>query len=215
MNKYTQDIQIGYDRVAEEYSKRIFNELDHKPFDRQQLDRFAELVKNKGTVCDLGCGPGQIARYLYEQGVTTVMGIDLSPGMVAEAQRLNPDILFRTDDMLSLPDSENSWTGIAAFYSIIHIPREEATTALKEMYRVLQPGGWLLLTFHLGEFTTHTKEWWGESVSIDFVYFNVAEMEANLKEAGFTIIETITRAPNPDVEANSQRAYIFAQKNFS
>lgn len=215
MNKYTQDMQTGYDRVAEEYSKRIFDELDHKPFDCQQLNRFAELVKDKGAVCDMGCGPGQIARYLHDQGIKTVFGIDLSSGMIAKAQQLNPDIPFRTGDMLNLPDADNSWAGIAAFYSIIHIPREAAITALQEMHRVLQPGAWLLLTFHIGEITHHTEEWWGESVSIDFVYFNVAEMEANLKEAGFTIKETITRVPNPDVEADSQRAYIFAQKNFS
>jgi ubiquinone/menaquinone biosynthesis C-methylase UbiE len=212
MNAKTHDLQTGYDRVAAEYSHRIFNELDHKPFDRQQLNRFAGLVKDKGVVCDLGCGPGQIARYLYDQGVSTVMGVDLSPGMIAEAQRLNPNISFRTGDMLNLPESDNSWAGIAAFYSIIHVPREEATTALQEMHRVLQPGGWLLLTFHIGDFTHHTEEWWGETVSIDFVFFTVAEMEANLKEAHFSIKETITRAPNPDVEADSQRAYIFAQK---
>ena len=93
MNVNTNDLKIGYDRMAAEYSRRVFHELDHKPLDRQLLDRFAGLVKNKGPVCDMGCGPGQIARYLYDRGVTNAFGMDLSPGMVAEAQQLNPDWL--------------------------------------------------------------------------------------------------------------------------
>jgi hypothetical protein len=38
------DTQTSYDVVAEEYSGRIFEELEHKPLDRQLLDRFADGV---------------------------------------------------------------------------------------------------------------------------------------------------------------------------
>ena len=212
MNAKNHDLQIGYDRVAKEYSKLIFDELEHKPIDRKLLNQFAELVKEKGPVCDMGCGPGQIARYLYDQGVANVFGMDLSPGMVAEAQRLNPDISFRPGNMLALPDLDGSWTGIAAFYSIIHIPRDEVVAALKEMERVLQPDGWLLLTFHVGDKVLHVDEWWGQKVYIDFIFFSLAEMESYLHAAGFTIVDVITRPPYPNVEADTDRAYIFAQK---
>ena len=87
------DLQVSYDRVAEEYARRYFHELDHKPFDREQLARFAERVRDVGPVCDLGCGPGQIARFLHGLGVDA-FGIDLSPGMVALAARLNPALRF-------------------------------------------------------------------------------------------------------------------------
>ena len=51
------DVQLCYDRVADEYARRIYGELEHKPLDRQLLTRFAESVRNTGMVCDLGCGP--------------------------------------------------------------------------------------------------------------------------------------------------------------
>ncbi|MFS8067706.1 MAG: class I SAM-dependent methyltransferase, partial [Byssovorax sp.] len=52
------DIQDTYDRVADEYVRRIFHELDGKPFDREILNRFAQRVRGLGPVHDLGCGPG-------------------------------------------------------------------------------------------------------------------------------------------------------------
>jgi hypothetical protein len=60
------DVQHSYDRVAEEYVQRIFDELQHKPLDRQLLEQFAARVHGLGPVCDLGCGPGHVARYLYQ-----------------------------------------------------------------------------------------------------------------------------------------------------
>src|SRR5512134_3946702 len=129
MKKVNQDTQTSYDRVAYEYAERFKDEMDDKPFDRDCLDRLAREVGDLGPICDLGCGPGQVARYLHRQGAAA-LGVDLSPCMIAEAQRLNPDIPFHVGDMLSLPDGDNSWGGIAAFYCIIHIPREQVVEAL-------------------------------------------------------------------------------------
>ena len=61
------DYRDSYDRVADEYVRRIFDELQHKPLDRQLLDRFAASVRDVGPACDMGCGPGHVARYLHEQ----------------------------------------------------------------------------------------------------------------------------------------------------
>src|SRR3954470_14014646 len=103
------EVQSSYDRVAEDYARRIFGELEHKPFDRQLLDRFAARVQTLGSACDLGCGPGHVARYFHERGVR-VIGVDLSPVMVELARRLNPGIEFRPGNMLSLDIEEGAWT---------------------------------------------------------------------------------------------------------
>ena len=211
MNDFTLNTQTSYDQVATEYAERFKDEMDDKPFDRNCLDRLSREVGNLGPICDLGCGPGQIARYLHRQGVAT-LGVDLSPLMVAEAQRLNPDIHFHQGDMLSLPDPDNSWGGIAAFYCIIHIPGERVVDALHEMKRVLKPGGVLLLAFHIGDEIKHLEEWWEKPVNLDFAFYQPEEMEAWLKEAGYELIETLVREPNPEVEVATRRAYVFARK---
>jgi ubiquinone/menaquinone biosynthesis C-methylase UbiE len=206
-----ENLQASYDRVAEEYAHRIFDELQYKPLDRQLLDRLADSVPAGGIICDMGCGPGQIARYLRDRSAQ-VTGVDLSVQMIEEARQLNPDIEFRQGNMLALDVEDEAWAGIAAFYSIIHIPREEVMTTLHELKRVLQPGGLLLLAFHLGTEVVHLEEWWGQPVSADFVYFQAPEMQAYLQAAGFLIEDLIERPPYPDVEHQSHRAYILTRK---
>jgi SAM-dependent methyltransferase len=190
---------------------RIYDELRHKPLDRQLLDRFALSVRGAGLACDMGCGPGHVARYLREQGVE-VCGVDLSFGMIERARRLNPGIEFQQGDMLALDVANGTWAGIAAFYSIIHIPRGEVVRALCELKRVLRMGGLLLLAFHVGDDMIHRDELWGRKVCLDFLLFRPDEMVAYLRSAGFKIEEIILRDPYPDVEHQSRRAYIFAEK---
>ena len=214
MDQAFNDVQSSYDRVAAEYAGRIFGELEHKLLDRQLLDRFAAKVQGLGPVCDLGCGPGHIARYLHERGVR-VTGVDLSAVMVELARRLNPSIEFRQGNMLSLDIEDEVSGGIVAFYSIIHVPRAEIAVALAEMKRVLRPGGLLLLAFHVGDETVHLDEWWGQRVSVDFLFFRPKEISDSLLAAGFEIEEIVEREPYPDVEHQSRRAYIFAKKPVS
>jgi len=210
MNNIVSNTQASYDQVAVEYAEKFKDEMDDKPFDRDCLDRLARKVRSLGPICDMGCGPGQIARYLHRQGVEAV-GVDLSPRMVAEAQRLNPEIPFHQGDMLSLSDADHSWGGIAAFYCIIHIPRNQVVDALRELKRVLKPGGVLLVTFHIGQEIKHLDEWWEKSVNLDFAFYETEEMETWLEEAGYEIEETLVREPNPAVEVATRRAYLFAR----
>ena len=55
------NLKATYDQIADEYARRIYGELHHKPFDREMLQDFAEKVRGSGLVCDLGCGPGNVA----------------------------------------------------------------------------------------------------------------------------------------------------------
>jgi hypothetical protein len=102
----TIDTQTSYDKVAEEYVQRIFDELQHKPLDRELLDRLIVDVQGLGPICDLGCGPGHVARYLHERGAD-VVGVDLSPGMVEQARRLNPGIPFQPSTSRTTPGEES------------------------------------------------------------------------------------------------------------
>ncbi len=201
------NVQSSYDRVADEYARRIFHELEHKPFDRELLDRFAERVRDLGPVYDVGCGPGHVARYLHDRGVN-ISGLDLSHEMVERARELTPWVEFLQGDMTSLDVPDGALAGIVSLYSIIHVPPDEVVPALRELLRTLRPGGLLLLSFHIGKETIHLDDWWGHQVAIDFFLFETEEMQAYLREAGFEIDEVIEREPYPDVEVQTRRAYL-------
>lgn len=206
-----EETRTSYDRVAAEYARRLFEELRGKPLDRELLDRFASGLRGQGPVWDLGCGPGQIARYLHDRGVDAG-GLDLAPGMIALARERSPGLAFEVGDLRALPFADGALAGIAAFYSIIHIPRGEVVEALREMARVLRPGGHLLLAFHVGSEVRRVDDLWGEPVTLDFVFFEVAEVRGDLERAGFEVAEVVERGPYPDVEAQTRRAYVFARR---
>ncbi len=205
------EVQQSYDQLAAEYTKRIANELEHKPFDREWLVRFAAQLKGQGKVADIGCGPGHVASFLHQQGLE-IIGLDLSAEMVAQAAKLSPQIIFEQADMFALPVADQTWVGLVAFYSIIHAPRQKVVELLQEFRRVLVPGGLLLLAFHRGQEIRHLEELWGEKVSLDFIFFERKEMEQYLQVAGFELVETLERAPYPEVEAETHRVYILARK---
>jgi SAM-dependent methyltransferase len=154
----------------------------------------------------MGCGPGQIARYLRSRGAEAC-GIDLSPGMIEQARRLNPEIPFQQGDMLDLNDvADGVLGGIAAFYSIIHLPPQRVVEALCEFRRVLAPGGVALIAFHIGEETIHADEMWGYQVNLDAYFFTRPQMKDYLAAAGFTLQEAIERDPYPpEIEYRAAR----------
>ena len=207
----TRSIRESYDRLAEEYTRRIADELQHKPLDRELLDRFAKQTRGRDDVCDMGCGPGHVARYLRDAGAS-VFGLDLSPGMLEQARKLNPDILFREGNMLSLDIPDGTLAGVTAFYAIVNIPRQSLPLVFREIWRVLQSRGLLLLAFHTGNEVLHEEELWGQKISMDFLLFQLSEIRLDLEKAGFNIEEIVEREPYPDVEYPSRRAYIFARK---
>jgi len=163
-------------------------------------------------VCDMGCGPGHVARYLRDAGAT-VFGLDLSAGMLEQARRLNPNILFREGNMMALDLPDKSLAGITAFYSIVNIPNESLPSVFREMARVLQLGGQLFLAFHMGDGVTGEDELWGHPISMDFFFYQPTEIRSHLEEAGFAIEDIFEREPYPpELEYQSRRAYIFARK---
>src|SRR5579863_1269086 len=211
MNDPTNSIRESYDRLAEAYTRRIADELQHKPLDRELLDRFAKQTAGRGEVCDMGCGPGQVARYLRDAGAS-VFGLDLSPGMLEQARKLNPDIPFREGNMLALDIPNEALAGIAAFYAIVNIPRQSLPLVFHEIQRVLQPGGLLLLAFHTGNEVLHEDELWGQKISMDFFLLPPTEIKLELEAAGFNIEDAVERKPYPDAEYPSRRVYIFARR---
>jgi len=213
VSQHSKNVQTGYDKVSAEYAKQFIDELENKPLDRLLLKRFAQSMQGStDPICDIGCGPGETTRYLRDHGVENIFGMDLSAGMVAQARHFNPDIEFRQGDMAALDAEDDSWAGIVAFYSIIHIPREDMVSVLREFKRVLKPGGLLFFTFHIGQNAIFVDNWWEKEVAINFFFFETDEMKGYLEAAGFEIEDLIIRYPYKDVEHQSQRAYILARK---
>jgi SAM-dependent methyltransferase len=204
------DIAASYDSAAAAYVEHLYGELEGKPLDRHLLNRFAEEVRGKGLVADLGCGPGHVTRYVAEQGAS-VVGVDLSLEMIRWAQRLAPTLDFRVADMRSLDLQDGALAGLISFYSIVHFDAAELTEVLKEFRRLLAPGGVLLIAFHIGDQTVHVDDLWGRPVALDFRFHSPSRVAEALRAAGFVVTESVEREPYEGVEYPSRRCYLFAR----
>jgi ubiquinone/menaquinone biosynthesis C-methylase UbiE len=222
------DVAKGYDALADAYARELFDELAGKPLDRALLTAFVEQVKDVASrdaqdaaILEVGCGPGQIARFVHEldaAGRVRVVGTDVSPEMLAVAKRRSPTIEFHHGDMLSLDETDATYAGVLAFYAIVHLAPEQLVVAFREMHRVLRPRGLALIAFHL---TSHADgsiervrpgELWGKQIELEWLFFPRALVQDALREAGLVIEARLEREPHEGAEHPSRRAYLLTRK---
>jgi ubiquinone/menaquinone biosynthesis C-methylase UbiE len=203
-------VRRSYDAVAENYAASFAGELEGKPLDRALLASLLEEAGPAARVADIGCGPGHVTSWLARRGAAAV-GIDLSAAMVAVGRREHPEAEFRPGDFLALPAADGEFSAAVAFYSLIHLEPGELTPALREIRRVLAPGGAALVSFHVGSDVVHRDEWLGQQVDVDFRFLEMADVTAALEAEGLAVQMRLERAAYPG-EAATTRGYVLARR---
>jgi demethylmenaquinone methyltransferase/2-methoxy-6-polyprenyl-1,4-benzoquinol methylase len=94
-------------------------------------------------ILDIACGTGTSSVALSRTGAT-VVGVDFSPGMLGEARRKHSSVEFVEGDAMKLPFVSDEFDAVTISFGLRNITDPKA--ALDEMYRVLKPGGRLVIT---------------------------------------------------------------------
>jgi ubiquinone/menaquinone biosynthesis C-methylase UbiE len=149
-------------------------------------------VQSGDRALDIGCGPGYFARRLAEAvgPMGSVVGVDAAPEMIEYASRKarrvsNCRFQPGTAEALALPDA--SFDVVLSSLMMHHLPNEVRLPAVREMKRVLRPGGTLLLA----DFTIPKKGGWHIVAALtghvggDMVR-RVSPLEPLVGEVGFT-----------------------------
>lgn len=116
--------------------------------DRDVLDREVQIVQQflrnskKGKILDVGCGTGRIFPFY---GNREIYGVDISKDMLDIAKKNHPKAHFKISDAEKLPFPSNSFPVVITSRFICHTPNYEK--AIKEIARVAQPGGSILIDF--------------------------------------------------------------------
>lgn len=134
----------AYDAVAVQYAEFAAEVWDKHPLERAVWTAFADSVRGRGPVADLGCGPGHLTAHLRSLGLDA-FGVDLSPAMIALAGAAHPDLRFAVGSMAALDVPDASLAGILSWYSVIHTPPAELPGYFAEFARTLAAGGHVLL----------------------------------------------------------------------
>jgi ubiquinone/menaquinone biosynthesis C-methylase UbiE len=112
---------------------------------------------------------------------------------------------------LDVPDA--SLGGVAALYSIIHIPADHLPGVFAEFHRVLRPRGHLILAFQVGDEIGHRSDGFGHPISVDWHRQQPDAIAKLLAKAGLETVVRMVRDPRTDVEFESTaQAYLVARK---
>jgi SAM-dependent methyltransferase len=113
------------------------------------LDQMHGYIRFRGTIVDLGAGPGYIVDLLVGRGVKT-LAVDTSPdSLAALEQRMKGNSNFlgtRVSKVDNVPINDNQADGVLLIETIEHLGDGILLSILNETYRIIKPGGWLAIT---------------------------------------------------------------------
>jgi len=204
----TDKIRASFDRIAEQYAADFADELTRKPYDTARLRDFARRC-GRGPVLDVGCGPaGHVGRFVADLGAR-VVGVDIAPRSLTVARRLNdPTLAFVAADMHALPFASASCAGVVAFYSLIY--EADPSAALRELRRVLRPGGVVLIAVHAGKGFDHFSDYKGLPVDVELHRQSRETFAERVRAAGFSVEDVDVRPPYP-FEHATDRLYVLGR----
>ena len=143
IKKYTDKEEIvkkGYNAIASEYFKIRAEDSE----DVQLLEELVKRLPRGAKVLDAGCGAGvPVTRFLSQ--FFEVLGVDFAETQVQLARQLVPHAHFLCQNMTELTFPNNTFDAICSYYAIIHAPRQKHQSLLQNFYRMLKPGGFILL----------------------------------------------------------------------
>ena len=174
----TNELMQVYDGWADRYDRELLEDWGYTSPQKAVHLLLEAMASNDLAVLDAGCGTGLVGMLLKEAGISSLTGIDYSPGMLAEAERKGVYDTLHTIDMnnpLTLPsDSFDAVTCIGTFTST-HVKPQAVT----ELARVTRSGGVLVFTVR--------DDYWQSTNFVDLV--------AELHISGVARIEQIRLEP--------------------
>ena len=191
-------VQKGYDRIALTYMEWSRG----KPSAR--VDYIEKLFHHLGdmsqaNILELGCGAGVPCSEILAKRCARVVANDISQAQIdlAKANVPKANVEFIAADMASISFEPSSFQAVVAFYSIIHLPRDEQRATIAKIWTWLSPGGYLVCNLGTSDNTGGTGKWLGgcEMYWSSFAYKKYLQI---LKDIGFRVIESVILQDDED-----------------
>lgn len=172
------------------FAKPETEERTHQPVAYAKMGYELLAASKNDVILDIGCKGGWLEHLLHDK-VKKIIGVDMDAAFVKANNKLNhfTNVEYAVGDISQkLPFSENTFTKVALLEVLEHIPKKTESRALKEIYRVLKPGGVLILTTpHANWFSTILDPaWW----VIGHRHYKSGWLTNQLAEVGFKPVQT-------------------------
>lgn len=189
--------RTAYDTVASSYAEMIPDTRYEAAVDLAMVRHFVESIEARpAAVLDAGCGTGRMIGFLASvDGELVITGSDLSPSMLEVAGAAHPGVELVVGDNADLPFDDERFDGVLAWYSTIHTPPHRLGEVFREFFRVLRPGGMLLLGFQAGTGERRIENAYGHDVELTAYLHHTPYVRDALSTAGFTVTAVLDRGP--------------------
>src|ERR1700688_4862112 len=176
-------------------------EQDHLPIALPVLEKMRLAATD--NVLDVGCGSGWLARRLAKMVLEgRVVGMDVSDEMIRVARRTSLDfenILYATGEVGEIPWDANFFTHAISVESAYYWP--EPASGIREIFRVLGPGGaaWILINYYRDNPHCHQ---WGPLLAVPTHLILAEEWAELFRAAGFVSVaheRVVDPSPSPEV----------------
>lgn len=187
-------VEQGYDRVAERHLAWAagIRQDERLRYTHELLDR---LPPGAATL-ELGCGAGlPTTRLLAER--FRVTGVDISAHQLELARREVPGATYIQADMASLSFPPQSFDGVAAFFSLIHVPRAEHAALLERIASWLRPDGVLVATMGVRDTPGEVEEDW-LGAPMFFSHWDAATNRRLVEQAGLRMLSAREEVADED-----------------
>lgn len=176
-----------YDETADSYARMMDGEIA-LPVYAETLERLQGLIaKLPGVLIDTACGSGHMLSMYRDrfEPQRKIVGVDLSPRMVSIARdRLGPGARLLVGDMRDLCEIEScTAAALLNWYAVHHLSDEGVYQAMADWYRVLTPGGVLMVAAWQGAGQID----YGEASDIVAFRYSANQLSELAESAGFAV----------------------------
>jgi len=189
-------VQAAYDELGPRFGE-WGDKIEGDPWERF-LDELTARLPSDARVLDLGCGNG--AKVARLAGRFELVAVDLSEGQLRLARANLPGATLVNADFTRLDLAAGPFDAVTAFYSVMHVPRDEHRALFGRIARWLRPGGLFLASLsHVGG-EDRTSEWLG--VEMFFSGFDAETNRQLVRDAGFEpILDELVWMREPEGDA--------------
>jgi SAM-dependent methyltransferase len=144
------------------------------------------VIKNKATILEIGCGPGNITKYLLSKRPDfNIFGIDIAPNMIELAKINNPKANFAVMDSRNISEIETKYDAIVCGFCLPYLSETDSQKLIFEANYLLNDSGFLYLSFVEGDPNKSGFQAGSTGDRSYFYYHNLDQLKTQLLENSF------------------------------
>jgi 2-polyprenyl-3-methyl-5-hydroxy-6-metoxy-1,4-benzoquinol methylase len=199
-----------WNKIAQLYQDK-FMDLD---LYNTTYDLFCDTIVTKKTkVLELGCGPGNITKYIHSKRPDfTIEAIDVAPSMIELAKKNCPGVTFKVMDIRDINQLQSKYNAIICGFCIPYISQSELMQLITDCSQLMTKSGILYLSFVDGNYSDSGYQVGSSGDRTYFCFHSLADITNQLEKQRFKLLHLLPVLYSKNDGTKEVHTVIIAQK---